>query len=146
MKKSKVSIFVAPDNRGKTSYLVYLVKLYTSFKNTYNSIVCVTSLDEKMFWEKTLKNKKFLLTGLGKHTLGKDVNKFFIDDINHLSNLQIYHLKKDLESNIPNRVWCIASKINYELFDKIFVNYEVKIIRQHNFYLKWYQKIINKLL
>lgn len=146
MKKSKVNIFVAPHKRGKTSFLVYLVKIHTSFRNTFKSIVCVASLDEKMFWQRTINNKKFLLTGLGKHTLGKYVNKFFIDDINNLSNLQIHHLKKDLECNVPNNVWCIASKMDHELFNKIFVNYEIKIIRKHNFYLKWYQKILNRFL
>jgi hypothetical protein len=63
-----------------------------------------------------------------------------------MSNLQLSYLKRDLSVNVPNNVWATSNIIDYELFNKIFVNYEIEIKIFKKIKLKWYEKIIDIIL
>lgn len=145
MQKSKAIIYVAPHFSGKTNYLNYLLKLKTKWTRYHTAIVCVSRGLEKQYWQKE-KHRKFYLTALGAHTLGTNVNKFFIDNLDNMSNLQLSYLKRDLSVNVPNNVWATSNIIDYELFNKIFVNYEIEIKIFKKIKLKWYEKIIDIIL
>lgn len=144
MQKPKIYIYNSKRGTGKTTFLNYLLKIKTFLHDTHKTLVCISNKNLTFEWNHI--NKKFWLTSLGKHSIDKYIKYIFVDNLDLLNNFQISYLKKDLNINNVEKIYCTISS-NFD-YSKIFSSekYDIIEINANNFYLNIFQKLVNKVL